>query len=70
MPFAAPPHHCLPGFLCLCYTSVGFNTIYGNRLFKRYYPQDFQCAEVIRSYRAQYGYLSPYEDVINTVSSA
>ena len=50
----------------LCYTSVGFNAIYGDCLFKRYYPQDFQCAEVIMSYRAQFGYLSPYEDVINT----
>ena len=43
----------------LCYTSVGFNAIYGDRLFKRYYPQDFQCAEVIRSYRAQFGYSQP-----------
>ena len=49
---------------------IGYNTIYGDRHIKKYYPEDFLCAKVIRSYRSHFGCFSAYEDVINTVSSA
>ena len=54
----------------LCYTFIGYNTIYGDRHIKKYYPEDFLCPEVIRSYRTHFGCFSVYEDVISTVSSA
>ena len=53
----------------LCYTFIGYNTIYGDRHIK-YYPEDCPIrAEVIRSYRTHFGCFSAYEDVISTVSS-
>ena len=54
----------------LYYTFVGYNTIYGNHLIKKYHPEDFLCADLIRSYKSHFGCFSPYKDIINTVSTA
>jgi len=54
----------------LIYVILLLATIYGDRHIKKYYPEDFLCAKVIRNYRTNFGCFSAYEDVISTVSSA
>ena len=64
------PLHC--GSVCLLGLLLSNILIYNsyNSIYEDSHPEDFLCTQVIRSYRSQFGCFSPYEDVINTVSSA
>ena len=47
------------------YTFSGHNNLFRFSYLKRYYPEDHVCASYIRDYRCQFGYSSPFEDIIN-----
>ena len=47
---------------------VVYNFQYGYRYLKMYFSHDMLCAEVIRHYRNEYGCVTPFENVIHTLS--
>ena len=47
---------------------VGYNFQYGYRHLKVYFSHNMLCAEVIRHYRTEFGRVTPFENVIRTIS--
>ena len=71
-----PVHHFPIAFIfrvCsdLSYTSVGFNRLFGNSFKKLHYPEDYYCANVIRTIRICGVFNSDFEHniIVNVVSS-
>ena len=50
------------------YSCVGYKFQYGYRHLKMYFSHDMLCAEVIRHYRTAYGRVTPFENIIRTIS--
>ena len=54
----------------LAYTPVGYNVMYGQSYATFFSVFDVYAADIIRSYRLYYGFLSPFEDYISFLSSS
>ena len=54
----------------LAYTQVGYNVMYNQSHAKFFSVFDVYAADIIRSYRLYYGFLSPFEDYISFLSSS
>ena len=53
----------------LCYTSVGYNSLYGISHLKQYFPEDAYCAAIVRDLRLFGSTSWSNEHIIRTVSS-
>ena len=53
----------------LCYTSVGYNSLYGISHLKQYFPEDAYCAAIVRNLRLFGSTSWSNEHIIRTVSS-
>ena len=51
----------------LAYTPVGYNVMYGQSHAKFFSVFDVCAADIIRSYRLYYGFLSPFEDYMSVI---